>query len=68
MVQIVASIGIRSPTFQPKRSASALPAIAPVLVESQERFSSGSRMYSGNISRKGSGSTGIWAKKFLGSW
>ena len=66
--QIVAWIGIRSPTFQPNRSAVVSPTMAPVRVLRNASYSSGSSTYSGYMARNCSGSTGIWAKKFFGSW
>jgi hypothetical protein len=66
-VQTVACKGMRSPTFQPNRSAVLRPTIAPDRLRNQaSRWSSGSRN-SGYMSRCASGSTAIWAKKFLGS-
>ena len=45
--QMVGSIGILSPTFQPKRSASLTPVIAPVRVERNAYFCSGGSTNSG---------------------
>src|SRR5260370_17141383 len=61
-------IGMRSPTFQPKRSAVARPAMAPCRSARKARHSSSPIRNSGYIVRQLSTSIANWAKKFFSSW